>query len=212
MRVNVGVDAGRRAGDEAAHRGDRRAVDTHFAIARDPRQPRLRAGGQLADVLEKERPAPAPRPCELSPRTDSRSAASFAGSSRTGPAPPNSSRSTPPMSAAPQSITDERSVRAAAASDAARARPTRLPSPAPPVMSVPPSLPARAPQQLLDAGDRGDRPTSSTAPDQVEARRAERASANSESVWSHGFLVGWGRDSSFAPSLTATTRQLERLE
>ena len=43
MRVDVGVDAGRRAGDQANRGGDRRAVDADLAVARDARQLRLRA-------------------------------------------------------------------------------------------------------------------------------------------------------------------------
>ena len=57
MGVDVGVDAGLRAGDKAQRGRDRHAVEADLAIARDPRQLRLRRGAQLGDVVQVQGPA-----------------------------------------------------------------------------------------------------------------------------------------------------------
>ena len=57
MLVHVGVDPGRRAGNQAKRRGDRLAVDPHLAVARNARKPRLHGGRQLRDLLQEQRAA-----------------------------------------------------------------------------------------------------------------------------------------------------------
>ena len=57
VRVDVGVDRRRRAGDEANVGRDRLAVERHFAVARDAREARLDRRGQLGHVLQEQRAA-----------------------------------------------------------------------------------------------------------------------------------------------------------
>jgi hypothetical protein len=57
VSVDIGVDCGRRAGDDSNVGRHGLAVDEHFAIARDACETRLNCRGQLGDVVEEQRAA-----------------------------------------------------------------------------------------------------------------------------------------------------------
>ena len=54
--MNVRVDRGRRAGQNAEVRGDLPSLNPDFSVAHDSREPRLDTRRQLRDVAEKDRP------------------------------------------------------------------------------------------------------------------------------------------------------------
>ena len=55
--MHVAVDARLRAGDQMKCSRHGHAADADFAVARDPRQLRLRRRAQLGDAMQVERPA-----------------------------------------------------------------------------------------------------------------------------------------------------------
>jgi hypothetical protein len=55
MCVYIGVDPGRSARDDAKAGCDGHAIDSDFAVAREPRETRLDRRGELGDIVEKQR-------------------------------------------------------------------------------------------------------------------------------------------------------------
>ena len=96
VRVHVGIDSRCRARNDRASRSRRACDRSDFAVARDAREARLNRGGQLGDILQKQRASACGGDLAVARHR-------FQIRRRIGDGAPNSSRSTRPGSPSPHS-------------------------------------------------------------------------------------------------------------